>query len=325
MIPFKEITFADKETIQRYTLQGTLQNCDLSFTNICSWRFLYQTEYAELEGFLLFRFYTDGHLAYMMPVGEGNLYEVLLAIIEDARSLKRPFFLVGACENMKNLINSVMPGVFTFSSDRDYSDYVYLRESLATLKGKRLQSKRNHVNKFMRLYPNYEYRELTPELVPECLMLEAVWCRANNCNEHEELFNERRSLTYALQHMTELGLIGGVLHVEGRIVAFTFGAPINQNTFDVCVEKADTTIEGAYSMINYEFARHIPEQYIYVNREEDLGLEGLRKAKLSYQPEIILDKCIAKLARPLSVLAEKGASCIDDEGIKEKEKSNYVI
>ena len=88
-------------------------------------------------------------------------------------------------------------------------------------------------------------------------------------------------------------LLGVVLHVGGRIVAFTFGAPINANTFDVCVEKADVDIEGSYTMINYEFANHIPEQYFFINREEDLGLEGLRKAKLSYYPEVLLEKWIA--------------------------------
>ena len=99
----------------------------------------------------------------------------------------------------------------------------------------------------------------------------------------------------ALQHMDELGLTGGVLHVNGEIVAFTYGAPINGTTFDTCVEKADTNFDGAYAMINYEFANRIPEQYTYINREEDLGLEGLRKAKLSYQPEVILEKYTATL------------------------------
>ena len=106
---------------------------------------------------------------------------------------------------------------------------------------------------------------------------------------------ERKSMTYALNHMEALGLTGGVLHANGKIAAFTYGAPINHETWDTCVEKADTGIEGSYAMINYEYANHIDEQYIYVNREEDLGLEGLRKAKLSYQPVILLEKCIAEL------------------------------
>ena len=119
--------------------------------------------------------------------------------------------------------------------------------------------------------------------------------KANDCAENQALQDERRFMTAALQHMDQLDIQGGVLYVGGKIVAFTFGAPINQETFDTCVEKADTDIEGAYAMINYEFANHIPEQYVYINREEDLGLEGLRRAKLSYHPEILLEKYVAEL------------------------------
>ena len=125
--------------------------------------------------------------------------------------------------------------------------------------------------------------------------MEAEGCKVNNCDQHEGTGNERRALIYALHNFDALGLTGGILHVEGKIAAFTFGMPINQDTFGVHVEKADTRIDGAYAMINYEFANHIPEQYIYINREEDLGIEGLRKAKLSYQPAIILEKYIACL------------------------------
>ena len=136
---------------------------------------------------------------------------------------------------------------------------------------------------------------ITPDRIQECLDLEAEWCKANNCDQHEGTGNERRALVYALHNFEELGLTGGILHVDGKIAAFTFGMPINQDTFGVHVEKADTSIDGAYAMINYEFANHIPEQYVYLNREEDLGIEGLRKAKLSYQPAIILEKYVACL------------------------------
>lgn len=185
-------------------------------------------------------------------------------------------------------------GKFQFTADRDYADYLYLRTDLATLAGKKFQSKRNHVNKFKRTY-NYEYTPITPDRIQECLDLEAEWCKANNCDQHEGTGNERRALVYALHNFEELGLTGGILHVDGKIAAFTFGMPINQDTFGVHVEKADTSINGAYAMINYEFANHIPEQYVYLNREEDLGIEGLRKAKLSYQPAIIMEKYVACL------------------------------
>lgn len=297
MLSFKEITLADKLRVQAYTLTSPRRNCDLSFTNLFSWRFLYRTRIAELDGFLLIKFYIDDEPVYMMPVGEGDVRPVLEALIDDARREGFPFRMQGVCANMRADLEEAMSDCFDFTVDRDFSDYIYLRSDLATLKGKKYQPKRNHINKFVRTYPDYEYKELTASLVPDCLELAASWCRLNETDERErrELEDELRSLTDALNHFDELDLQGGVLCVDGRIAAFTFGAPINQDTFDVCVEKADVEVEGAYALINHEFARRVSEQYLYLNREEDLGLEGLRKAKLSYQPYALLEKFVAVL------------------------------
>ncbi|WP_373729146.1 DUF2156 domain-containing protein [Bacteroides heparinolyticus] len=294
MISFKDIELSDRELITRYTQNSPRRNCDLSFSNLCSWRFLYNTQFAILDGYLLLKFWAEEELVYMMPIGNGDLKKVLEALIEDAHQEGKPFCLLGICSGMCSELETFMPGKFQFTADRDYADYLYLRTDLATLSGKKLQAKRNHVNKFKRTY-NYEYTPITPDRIQECLELEAIWCKANNCDQYEGTGNERRALVYALRHFDELGLMGGILHVDGKIVAFTFGMPINQDTFGVHVEKADTSIDGTYAMINHEFAKHIPEQYIYINREEDLGIEGLRKAKLSYQPAIILDKYMACL------------------------------
>lgn len=294
MISFKDIELSDRELITRYTQNSPRRNCDLSFSNLCSWRFLYNTQFAILDGYLLLKFWAEEELVYMMPIGNGDLKKVLETLIEDAHQEGKPFCLLGICSGMCSELETFMPGKFQFTADRDYADYLYLRTDLATLSGKKLQAKRNHVNKFKRTY-NYEYTPITPDRIQECLELEAIWCKANNCDQHEGTGNERRALVYALHHFDELGLMGGILHVDDKIVAFTFGMPINQDTFGVHVEKADTSIDGAYAMINHEFAKHIPEQYIYINREEDLGIEGLRKAKLSYQPAIILDKYMACL------------------------------
>ena len=177
-------------------------------------------------------------------------------------------------------------------------------EDLTSLKGKKFQSKRNHINNFKKQNPDYEYLPITPDLVPHCLRLEHKWFKANDPeSEGDDLTYERRSLTFALQNFEALGLTGGAIRVGTEIVAFTFGSPINHNTFGVHVEKADTSIDGAYAMINYEFANRIPEQYIYINREEDLGIEGLRKAKLSYQPVTILEKYMACLKdHPMDII-----------------------
>ena len=295
MIPFKDITLADKDTITSFTMKSERRNCDLSFSNLCSWRFLYDTKFAVIDNFLVFKFWAGEQLAYMMPVGTGDLKAVLKELIEDAGQENQPFCMLGVCSCMRAELEAILPEQFTFTEDRDYADYIYLRSDLSTLKGKKFQAKRNHINRFRNTYPNYEYTPITPDRIRECMDLEAEWCKVNNCDQQEGTGNERRALIYALHNFEALGLTGGILHVNGKIVAFTFGMPINHETFGVHVEKADTSIEGAYAMINYEFANRIPEQYIYINREEDLGIEGLRKAKLSYQPVTILEKYMACL------------------------------
>lgn len=294
MISFKDIELSDKELITSYTLNSHQHNCDLSFSNLCSWRFLYNTQFAVHEGFLILKFWAQGELVYMIPVGNGNLKRVLNDMIADANQEGENFCMLGVCSDMRAKLEAITSGKFHFELNRDYADYLYLRTDLTTLAGKKFQAKRNHVNKFRRTY-NYEYVPLTTDRIQECLDLEEEWCRTNDCDEHEGTGNERRALNYALRNFEALGLMGGILHVDNRIVAFTFGMPINQETFGIHVEKADTSIDGAYSMINYEFANRIPEQYLYINREEDLGIEGLRKAKLSYHPTIILEKYIACL------------------------------
>jgi hypothetical protein len=294
-LDFKDVTTGDKELISSYTMPSSRRNCDLSFSNICSWRFLYDTKFTVADGFLLIKIWIEGKPVYMMPVGIGDLSKVIRRLELDAKQEGEKLRLLGVCENQTEELEHYFNGRFLLTANRDYFDYIYLRTDLATLAGKKLQSKRNHVNKFRRLYPDYEYAPLTKELIPECIQLEIEWCQVHNCEQEEGTGTERRAIWYALEHFEALGLSGGLLRVNGQIVAFTFGMPINHNTFGVHVEKADTRIEGAYAMINQEFAMHIPEQYIYVNREEDLGVEGLRRAKLSYQPDTLLEKFEAQL------------------------------
>lgn len=294
MTNFKEITLQDKELIQKYTFASGCQSCDLVFANLCSWAFLYRTRFAVIYDYLVFRFYVYNRLVYMMPIGKGNLLEVMEVLRKDAEECGVPFRMLGVSSKMKEELEWMMPNTFTFTADRDYFDYIYLRTDLSTLVGKKYQPKRNHLNKFKKAFPAYEYKELTPELIPECLKLEEMWCRANGSCKEQALSAERHSMTFAMNNMEDLGVTGGVLFVEDRIVAFTYGAPINADTWDICVEKADTEVEGSYAAINHEYVNHIPASYVYINREEDLGLEGLRKAKLSYQPHCLLEKYIVE-------------------------------
>ena len=295
IIPFRPVTVADADLLRSFTTDSKCMNCDMNVANLCSWQFLYHTEYAVVEGFLVLRFVFDGHVTYMKPIGKGDLRPVLELLRADARALGDTLRIACVCPCAQALMDESMPGAFTYTINRDKSDYLYLREKLVTLSGKKLQPKRNHISKFKRAYPNYEYRPLTPDLVPDCIRLGEEWCRTNDSCMQHAMEAEQKMIAYALAHIDELHIVGGTLFVEGKMVAFTFGSRINSEAFDVCVEKADTTYEGAYAMINNEFVSRLPEDIVYINREEDLGLEGLRKAKLSYYPDLILDKMVATL------------------------------
>lgn len=295
MINFKPIGIEDKELITSYFLACANRDCNLSFVNLFTWQFLTNSCYAVVDDCLIVRFTLDEEsVVYTMPVGRGDVKGIIGLLKEQAWEEGHVLRIHGVFPEMEEWFNREFPGRFDYRLDRDYFDYIYSRKDLAELKGKNFQPKRNHVNKFKRTY-NYRYTPLTADMIPHCLELEEKWCEQHGCDEEQSLINERKALNLALRHFDELELTGGALWVDDEIVGFTYGAPVNRDTFAVHIEKADSHIDGAYNILNQEFALHIPEQYIYLNREEDLGLVGLRKAKLSYRPVILLEKGYAQL------------------------------
>lgn len=290
---FKKLTLSDRDMVLSFTQTGHRKSCNLSFSNLMSWRSLYRTEWAVIADCLVFRFYFTHHLQYLMPLGK-HLREALNELIPYTLSQGLSFQIQDICVEHFPLLESMqLPEPYC---NRDFCDYVYLRQDLAELSGKHYKPKRNFVNRFQSLYPSYRYEHLTPENmtrahIEECLRMENEWCKAKDCEENTSLSYERQSIHYALNHFKELWLFGGILYVNDSVVAFTYGTIINHETFGIHVEKADTAYEGSYAMINHLFAFHLPETYVYLNREEDLGIEGLRKAKLSYQPALLLQKC----------------------------------
>lgn len=278
------------DLLRAYTLRSPYRNCDFAVPNMLCWQFLYDTEYACVADFLVLRFHFGAHrrLAYMAPVGTGDLRTVLSLMANDAAAMGEDLCLCGVSDALKAQLETLLPKGFHYINDRDYNDYIYLRTALATLSGKHLQSKRNHVNQFLRLTPHYQYRPLAASDAAECLTLAQSWLDRQTLDDGQD--DELRAIRFAFAHYDLLGLRGGRLDVDGRLVAFTYGSPVNADTFAVHVEKADPQVEGAYTMVNKCFAASLPEQYTYVNREEDLGIEGLRKAKLSYHPAELLHK-----------------------------------
>jgi hypothetical protein len=294
LFSFKPISLEDRELITGYTFLSKLQNCDFAFSNMCSWRFLYDSEFAVSDRFLFIRFYFEEkghrHLAYMFPIGDGDLQQAIERIAKDAETIGHALIILGVTPVSKKIIDQLFPEKFTFIPERDYFDYIYLREDLIALKGKKYQPKRNHINRFKNLH-DYSYIPLSQGIISECMMLEQVWYEANKSNNNgRDLSHEKRSMYYAMEHFNELNIQGGAIVVDGKIIAFTYGSPINQNTFGVHVEKADVRYEGIFSVICQEFVQQIPQQFVYINREEDLGIPGLRQSKLSYHPTLLLEK-----------------------------------
>ena len=269
----------------------------MAFANLFGWAVKYETCYAIADDTLFIRFTSPArsHPAFLIPImrGGGCVDASLDRLKNEAELGNHPLVIMGITPLCREHLEAVSPGAFTFLEDEGNADYIYLRERLVSLSGKSLQSKRNHINKFEKLYPDYSYEPMTKANSAECLAVEQEWLRQHGTEEGED--KEQEVIQRLFDHFDELGLSGGILRVAGRVVAFTLGSPINQTTFGVHIEKADRDYEGSYTMINKLFASTIPEQYVYVNREEDLGLEGLRKAKLSYKPETILQKIAAVL------------------------------
>ena len=189
------------------------------------------------------------------------------------------------------LLEEWYPGRFEIEYDRDYADYVYETEKLATLSGKKLHGKRNHINKFKAMYEGrWSYEPMSESNLEECFQMALKWRNENGCEEDEEKNAEMCVTLNALRLFKELELVGGILKIDGEVAAFTLGEPVCSDTFVVHIEKAYAEVQGAYPMINQQFVEHECMDYQYVNREEDTGAEGLRKAKLSYRPAFMVEK-----------------------------------
>ena len=188
------------------------------------------------------------------------------------------------------------PGEFEIYSDRADADYVYTTEKLTSLKGKKLHGKRNHIARFMD-DGDWRYEPMTQQNIPECRRMAKEWASLRADKWNDDMEQEIGVLEVAFTNFNELGLTGGVLYKVDKMVAFTIGEALNEDTFVVHFEKAFPDLQGAYPMINQQFVLHAAQDFQYVNREEDTGDLGLRKAKLSYYPEILLKKYWAQESR----------------------------
>ncbi len=286
---FHPITLADRERFSSYTLLRKVQNCDLSFANIFCWQDTYRSEVAEDGGFLFIRFrYGGGSVAYMQPVGDGDPAHAIGLLREDARQLGVPLHIVGMTDWWWAAVERLYPEAFAFAAPRSHFDYIYRTADLASLAGSAYKPKRNHINRFTTLH-KWHVEPIAEKNIGDCRLLNSRWLALHDCAAESERA-EQSAMARAFDNFEALGLRGLVLYADGEAAAFTYGSAIDPQTFCTHVEKADVRFDGAAAMINRLFAESLAGEYGFINREDDLGLEGLRFSKLSYRPCLLLKK-----------------------------------
>ena len=294
LLPFRKLDLDDRNWILEKFKESDFQGCEYSFGNNFIWRNSYNLEVLDYKGFCFLVSTYDGVTAYSYPVGSGDIKEAIEVLMADALSRDIPFILRGVTQERLDELINIFPDFFDYEIDRGESDYIYLTERLTTLSGKKLQSKRNHIARF-KDNPNWVYEPITRENIDECLEFSLKWCEENGCDDDPELQREYCAVVQAFKFFFELKFIGGLLRRDGEIIAFTMGEPLNSDTFVVHIEKAFHHIQGTYPMINQQFIISSCQDFKYVNREEDVNDEGLRKSKLSYYPDILLNKYRLKI------------------------------
>lgn len=303
MIEFHKPQLTDKPWVDELLRRADHRGCEYNFTNLFVWSDAYDQRIARVGDFLVTRLCGSLGCSYIYPAGTGDIAPVLAALEQDAAERGTPLHLVCLTQPQVRELDSLFPGRFTFEADRDGFDYLYDIDRLADLGGKKLHAKRNHINRFVENNPSWVYEDITPESLPECLEMDKEWYRRSMIREglaeERDLGDEGRALRLAMEHYHDLGLEGGLIRVYGEVVAFTMGDLLSSDTYDVHFEKAYGELQGAYAMINREFARRVRQrhpQVRYLNREDDMGVEGLRKAKESYYPDLMVEKYSASPA-----------------------------
>ena len=216
-----------------------------------------------------------------------------MQLLTHAKEDNSKLYIESIEEADREFLEKYFSGIFQIEENRDSFDYIYTVDKLTSLAGKKLHGKRNHIARF-KDNEDWSYEPMTAENKQECYDMNLKWCDRRACKWNEDKSDEQCALNQAMKYFDALHLEGGILRKAGEIVAFTIGERLNSDTYVVHFEKAFPEIQGAYPMINQQFVMHNCQEYSYVNREDDAGDEGLRKAKLSYYPDILLKNYTAR-------------------------------
>ena len=293
MLDFQPVKISDRDLILDNIPESSSQICDFSFGNIFCWSVGENTRVAQQDGFLFLRSRFNGIKSYAFPWGKGDVRNALKIIEEDAKERNAELSFYCLSEEQAEILKEIYGEGLELQEQRDFFDYVYPREKLATLSGRKLHSKKNHVNAFCKKY-SFSYEELNEGNLKECLEFSHQWHKGGERNP--KLDEEMLVIEKAFEHFGELHLSGALLRVDGRIVAYALGEAMpDGKTFCTHFEKASPDYLTAYAVINKLFAENSLSEFEYINREDDAGVENLRKAKNSYHPEHLVKKYYGKI------------------------------
>ncbi|HOJ77698.1 MAG TPA: phosphatidylglycerol lysyltransferase domain-containing protein [Bacillota bacterium] len=294
MLNFREITLADRATLGQKLRNLQPEISDLNFTNFFMWQHTYVLRICYLEDldyWVLFARPKRWKPFFFVPIGdwqdEDKLKSVLKYIEDFCQNENLQVFFKRVPESFKNILMRIDPDL-SAREDRNTFDYLYSVSELISLAGRKYHSKRNHLNQFLRKY-KWEYQVINEEVLAEIMALETDWFNLKLAQQ-PKISAEDQAMLMVMTNFQQLDVVGGVIRVDGTIQAISVGEILNDNTALIHIEKANTMFSGIYAAINQQFLLNQWQDKEYVNREEDMGLEGLRKAKMSYNPLMLVKK-----------------------------------
>ena len=288
MLNFKKIDLNDFSKIQEIIKNSGAMSCENNVINLIVWQKAYNNMYAVCDGMLFLKSGKEKSQSFALPIGYD--LEKGIELIFQYTYPEKPRFWLQDGDNIEKF-KAILQESYDISPERDAFDYIYNQSDLAQLSGKKYHAKRNHISAFSKQF-DWSYKPITEENTDEVLACADEWYKENSDRFDEYMAIEKAGIKTILKNMSLLNARGGAVYVDGKVVAFTIGSPINDDVFDIHIEKALGDYATAYTVINREFAKTLSD-YKYINREDDMGLSGLRKAKLSYKPEVLLKKYTA--------------------------------
>lgn len=294
MIDFHCPTLEDKQWIKEKLSYKKIPSCEYTFGNIFSYNAKMKIEVADVGGFLVTKCYENGGISYCYPVGQGDIKKTLELVIDDGVNSGTDFSFFGLDGDDADELDCLFSDKFNIRQERSSFVYVYNKDDLAFLVGKKYQPKRNHIS-FFQKNNNWSYETMTAENIPECYSMSKKWLEGSTSEFKSDLEDELKIIKLVFDNFESLDYVGGVLRIDGEVVAYTMGEEMSQDYFCVHFEKAYPDIRGAYPMINQQFVKNELSSYRYIDREDDVGIENLRKAKLSYYPAKLAEKYEARL------------------------------